>query len=304
MTTFHEQNMPRILIADDTLANIRVLGTILKRERYQINVAKNGQQAVSIAMKTIPDLILMDIMMPEMDGLEACRRIKAEPSLEDIPIIFLSAKSEDEDIIQGFELGAADYVTKPFKPKILLARVKTHIALRQKTQDLKAFAHRDGLTLLANRRCFDEFLLQEWLRCLRMNCPLSLVMVDIDYFKLYNDTYGHLQGDETLKKVAQAIAKIGDSSNDLAARFGGEEFSSIYGGSNLEAGIQFAQKICNDIEALQIPHSNSKISDVVTTSVGVACLIPEDPNSYLNLIKIADEKLYVAKTSGRNQIKY
>jgi len=292
----------RVLIVDDTPDNIRVLGTVLRQQDYQINVAQNGLQALNLTSKIMPDLILLDIMMPEMDGLETCRRLKEDPITRDIPVIFLSAKAEDEDVLQGFELGAADYVTKPFNPKILLARVKTHLALRQKTKQLQAFADRDGLTLLANRRRFDEFLTSEWRRCQRAQTPLSLIMIDIDYFKFYNDTYGHLKGDDTLKQVAQSIASVGTRPTDLPARFGGEEFSVLYGNTDHETAIRFAQDILERIEQLQIPHSYSKVSKVVTASLGVATQIPNEEHSPLDLIEEADAKLYTAKENGRNQV--
>ncbi len=298
-----KHSSPRVLIVDDTPDNIRVLGTILRQQDYQINVAQNGLQALNLTSKIMPDLILLDIMMPELDGLETCRRLKADPITRDIPVIFLSAKAEDEDVLQGFELGAADYVTKPFNPKILLARVKTHLFLRQQTKQLQAFADRDGLTLLANRRRFDEFLLSEWRRCHRAQTPLSLLMIDIDYFKLYNDAYGHLKGDDTLKQVAQIIAAVGSRPTDLAARFGGEEFSVLYGNTDHETAIHFAQDIRQQIEGLSIPHSDSKVSDVVTASLGVATKIPDEELSALNLIEAADARLYAAKEAGRNQVK-
>ncbi len=297
-----KQSSPRVLIVDDTPDNIRVLGTILRQQDYQINVAQNGVQALNLTGKIMPDLILLDIMMPELDGLETCRRLKQDPITRDIPVIFLSAKAEDEDVLQGFELGAADYVTKPFNPRILLARVKTHIALRQQTKQLQAFADRDGLTLLANRRRFDEFMRSEWRRCHRAQAPLSLVMIDIDYFKLYNDAYGHLKGDDTLKQVAQVLAAVGNRPTDLPARFGGEEFSVLYGNTDHETATRFAQDIRAHIEALQIPHSDSKVSNVVTASLGVATQVPDDQHSPLLLIEEADTKLYAAKEAGRNRV--
>ncbi len=301
-TVFQELAAQRILIVDDTPDNIRVLGTVLRQQDYQINIAQNGVQALTLTSKIMPDLILLDIMMPEMDGFETCRQLKKDPITRDIPIIFLSAKAEDEDVLQGFELGAADYVTKPFNPKILLARVKTHLALRQKTKQLQAFADRDGLTLLANRRRFDECLKNEWRRCQRAKTPLSLIMIDIDYFKPYNDTYGHLQGDDTLKQVAQTIAAVGTRPTDLAARFGGEEFAVLYGNTDHDTAIHFAQEIRQQIEQLHIPHSDSDISQVVTASLGVATCIPDEARSSLDLIKAADAKLYAAKENGRNQV--
>lgn len=299
-----ESATPRILIVDDTQKNIQVLGTILKREKYQINVAQNGLQAIQVAEKVLPDLILLDVLMPELDGFQACKKLKESSSTCDIPVIFLTAKVETEDVIRGFEVGGADYVTKPFNASILLARVRTHIALREKTKQLALFANYDGLTQVANRRYFDEFLDREWRRCIRSQQCLSLIMIDIDFFKTYNDTYGHLQGDEALKSVSAVIKEIGKRGSDLSARYGGEEFVIVLGNTPAYAAQQLATKLCSDIHALQIPHSGSKISPYITVSLGVASIIPTIGMETSELIQLADKQLYNAKEAGRNQVQF
>jgi len=299
-----ESTTPRILIVDDTQKNIQVLGTILKREKYQINVAQNGLQAIQMAEKVLPDLILLDVLMPELDGFQACKKLKESAITCDIPVIFLTAKVETEDVIKGFEVGGADYVTKPFNASILLARVRTHIALREKTKQLELFANYDGLTQVANRRYFNEFLDREWRRCIRSQQCLSLIMLDIDYFKIYNDTYGHLQGDEALKKVSAVIKEIGKRGSDLSARYGGEEFIIVLGNTPAYAAQQLAEKLCVDIHALHIPHSGSKINEYITVSLGVASIIPTIEIENSELIKLADKQLYSAKEAGRNQVQF
>jgi diguanylate cyclase (GGDEF)-like protein len=292
----------RILIADDTPYNLKVLNAVLSQQHYHITVAHNGLETLRLAVTESPDLILLDIMMPGMDGIEACQRLKKNLDTCDIPIIFLTAKSEDDDIIRGLDLGAADYITKPFNPKILLARVRTHLSLRQKTKELLEFAHKDGLTLIANRRRFDSYLESEWQRCLRTQLPLSLIMIDIDFFKSYNDTYGHLQGDEILKVTAQTLEKVISGTPYLVARYGGEEFSIILSNTTLESATNVAAQAHFEIANLNIAHSKSKLKKL-TASFGIATLVPNERNSSKDLISMADSRLFKAKENGRNCIK-
>ncbi|MEY3220599.1 MAG: hypothetical protein RIT27_1956 [Pseudomonadota bacterium] len=292
----------RILIADDTPYNLKVLSAVLTQQHYTILTARNGLETLELAVSSAPDLILLDIMMPSMDGLEACEHLKQDPKTCDIPIIFLTAKAEDDDIIKGLELGAADYITKPFNPKILLARVKTHLLLRQKTKELQEFAHKDGLTLIANRRRFDSFLETEWKRCLHAQTYLSLIMLDIDFFKYYNDTYGHLQGDEILKITAKTLEKVVSNTPYLVARYGGEEFAIILSNAPLEEAISIAAKAHFEIVNLNIAHKSSKLKKL-TASFGIASVIPSDQLTIKDLISMADIRLFRAKENGRNCIK-
>lgn len=293
---------PRVLIVDDTPKNIQLLGTLLK-EDYQINAANNGLKAIEMVEKVPPDLILLDVMMPEMDGHETCRKLKERDAFKDIPIIFLTAMAQPEDIIKGFELGGVDYITKPFNSLELKVRVKTHIDLRLKTLKLQELSERDGLTMIPNRRRFEESLDNEWRRCLRSTLPISLLMIDIDYFKLYNDNYGHLQGDDCLKKVATAIADTVCRPGDLAARYGGEEFAVILGNTYMEGAKHIAEKIVSNIEKLNLSHERSEVSDRITLSIGISTLIPAKEYTTEKLIQNADDSLYEAKEAGRNQIK-
>ncbi len=292
-----------ILLVDDNPKNLKLLGNLLKGT-YKTVVAESGREALEFVKKRVPELILLDIMMPEMTGFEVCERVKASPETRDIPIIFLSAKTETQDIVKGFEVGGVDYITKPFQVPELLARVHTHIELRQKTLILQSIADRDGLTMIPNRRRFDEFLDGEWRRCLREQTPLTFIMIDIDWFKRYNDLYGHLQGDECLKQIAQTIGKTVRRPTDFAARFGGEEFAVVLGNTGAQQAMMIAENIRTAIEGLQIPHNASEISHVVTISLGVATVIPDAKTSPEDLINAADERLYEAKNTGRNQVRY
>lgn len=293
----------RILIVDDTMPNIQMLGTVLRQEDYQINIAQNGPQALRMAERVLPDLILLDIMMPEMDGFEVCMQLKENPVTQDIPVIFLTARVDTCDVVRGFAIGAADYVTKPVEASILLARVRTHLSLYHKTQELAAIAHRDGLTLIANRRCFNEFLERKWQQCLSSAHPLSLLLLDIDYFKLYNDTYGHLQGDEVLKRVAQVLQEVEQEYEAaLAARFGGEEFSIVIANTNPEQAYQIAQALQEQIRHLQIPHRSSLIAAHLTLSIGVMTVVPNEQTNVEDFLEAADQQLYAAKDAGRDCI--
>ena len=292
----------RILIVDDTPQNIQVLGTILRQEGYRINVAQNGKKAIETAHKVHPDLILLDVMMPEMDGFEACLKLRQSEETKDIPIIFLTAKKELDDVVKGFEVGGVDYVSKPFNSIELLARIRTHLDLWHKTRQLQGMADKDGLTMIANRRRFDAFYDLEWRRCLRNNASVSLVMIDIDFFKNYNDYYGHLQGDTCLKKIAEIVDLKCRRPGDLAARYGGEEFVAVLSETDLESARQVAEGIRQQVETLQIPHERSKALKFITVSMGLATTMPVSAENKMSLLSAADEQLYEAKKRGRNQI--
>ncbi|MCP4694155.1 MAG: diguanylate cyclase [Desulfobacterales bacterium] len=296
------EEKPLILIVDDASKNLEVLGFLLKKD-YQINLADNGYKAIEMAKKNSPFLILLDIMMPGIDGLETCKELKKLNEIRDVPVIFLTGRTRTEDIVKGFEAGAVDYVTKPFNTLELKVRIKNHIDLRQKTLVLQSLSERDGLTMIPNRRRFQEFLNTEWRRCSRNRSPISLSMIDIDYFKLYNDHYGHLAGDKCLKKVANAIAGCLYRPGDLAARYGGEEFSVVMSDTDLPGAIKLAERIDASIKELELPHADSPVSDHLTLSIGIGAMAPDARNTPEQLIQTADDSLYAAKNSGRDQIK-
>ncbi|VXD19398.1 Response regulator receiver modulated diguanylate cyclase [Planktothrix serta PCC 8927] len=462
-----------ILIIDDKLENLKVLSEILKQQGYKIRQAVNGISALRAIQSFPPDLILLDIKMPEMDGYEVCQKLKQDAQTQEIPIIFISALNEVWDKVKAFQVGGVDYISKPFQVEEVIARIETQLIIqRQKRQlqaeieyrqaqeerlkveiqhrlakeqqlkeeiirrketeeilyqsraliqsvlntsmdgiaafqavrdtltgqiidfrclvvnpiisqilnkdrsnlmgkiilkrllkkidvtlfekfvhlvetgipliddifyrgkntqgwyhfiavklgdgfsiairditerkqielDLSRWAKLDGLTGVANRHYFDQFLNQEWLRNQQEKQPISLILCDVDYFKAYNDTYGHLEGDDCLKKVAKAIEQVVQRPGNLLARYGGEEFVIILTQTNLLEALQIATEIQASIQALNIPHAQSQVSDLLTISLGISSLIPTKENSIQVLIKGADEALYEAKQKGRNRI--
>jgi PleD family two-component response regulator len=219
-------NRGTLLIVDDEPVNVELLVTLLKAD-FKIETATSGAEALELAQIVKPDLILLDVMMPTMDGFEVCTRLKSNVGTADIPVIFITARSDAEAEACGLELGASDYVTKPISPPIMLARVRNHIAFKKARDALAASALVDGLTGIANRRCFDEALAVECGRVNRHAGLLSLILFDLDHFKALNDTWGHLAGDECLKKVGVVARAALQRSADIVARYGGEEFVCI-----------------------------------------------------------------------------
>ena len=297
-----EPQKSSILIVDDIPANIKVLGESLKAE-YRIRLATDGEKALKIAASTNPpDLILLDIVMPRMDGYEVCRRLKEDPTTRNIPVIFITAMAEEEDETKGLACGAVDYITKPFKLPIVRARIKTHLELKRHRDTLEALSTLDGLTGIPNRRRFDEVLKLEWLRGQREGAELSLIMIDIDHFKLYNDNYGHIEGDDCLKKVAACLAGAIGRPADFVARFSGEEFAVILPMTDEDGAATVAASLLEEIGELQLAHAYSPIAPQVTISLGVATMRPEPQVVPKTLIERADKALYAAKTAGRNRI--
>jgi diguanylate cyclase (GGDEF)-like protein len=296
------EDRAKILIVDDEKINIDVLVGLLK-PYYRTVAAKNGEQAFKrLAVPPLPDLILLDVMMPDMDGYEVCRRLKSNPEFRDIPVIFVTAKSDERDEAMGFKVGAVDYITKPLRPLIVLARVKAHIELKRRGDMLEKLVGLDGLTGIANRRQFDTVLASEWKRSIRYHRDIAIILMDIDFFKRYNDYYGHTEGDECLKKIAASISKAMPRAEDLAARYGGEEFACILPETNCKGALGVAHRILEKVHSLNIPHENSSVADHVTISIGVACSCPNLNDTSLELLEMADKALYQAKQGGRNQI--
>jgi diguanylate cyclase (GGDEF)-like protein/PAS domain S-box-containing protein len=419
---FSASRKPAILIVDDAPDNLALLRTAMLRQGYQTFVATSGDRALEIAQRIKPDLVLLDVVMPGLDGLETCRRMKAHPATARIPVIFMSALGDTDDIVAGFDMGAVDYIPKPLRPEEVCARVRAQLRLSsgsdaQKEQadrlrmivdsmdqglliversgrvqyanpacdrylgyaaeelvgrslaDLVAqldsypdgcsameaigdgtrevlIRHRDGglrsmdltmtpmhaadglfvallhdithhkqssdalqraamldpLTKIANRRHFDAFLEKEWQRAIRNAQPLSLVVLDVDHFKLYNDTLGHVAGDVCLQKVAQALEAHALRPTDLAARYGGEEFVLLFAETPHEAAARLAEAIRTTVEALQLPNPRSPTSPWITVSVGVATIVPTQLDQIEQLFVCADRAMYAAKGAGRNRV--
>ncbi|MEP6679320.1 MAG: diguanylate cyclase [Betaproteobacteria bacterium] len=292
---------PLLLIADDEPVNLELLVNGL-RDDFRIRVATDGEQALALAVDDEPpDLILLDVVMPGADGYEVCRRLKLQEATREIPVIFVTSMGHEEDETHGLELGAVDYITKPVNLRITRARIQTHLKLKQARQHLAALSHIDGLTGIANRRRFDEALAVEWRRGVRAGTPLALVIADIDYFKQFNDRYGHLAGDDCLRRVAGAIDHSMRRPADLSARYGGEEFVALLAATDAEGACQVAETMRAHVAALEIANGDAAPLHV-TISCGVAIGIPTEDASMADLVTRADAKLYEAKAAGRNRV--
>jgi len=305
----------KILIIDDTPANIQILHAVLG-EAYSIFFAASGREGITMARKELPDLILLDIMMPGMDGYAVCRKLKGEALTRHIPLIFITAMSTVEDETKGLELGAIDYITKPFNPPIVKARVKNHLELKRhrdllekvtieldkKNLALNLLAREDALTGLANRRYFNEVLASEIRRAQRSGQLLSLILGDVDFFKNYNDHYGHIAGDKCLQAIGLILLKTFKRAGDLPARYGGEEFVVIFLDTPPGHAGFLAEKLRQKMMAQAIPHAFSAAADVVTLSFGVVEAQPSKERNAEWYINEADKALYRAKESGRNQV--
>ena len=290
-----------ILIVDDTPANLTVLADALKTD-YRVKIATSRQAALDILNREKPALVMLDVMMPGLDGFEVCRRMKQQPETKDIPVIFVTAKNDIIDQEEGLNLGAVDYITKPFFLPIVKSRVRIHVSLKLKSDLLESLAHADGLTGIPNRRRFDDAFELEWKRAMRTGTSVSLIMIDVDFFKLYNDTYGHGMGDTCLQQVASALSEVITRPSDLVARYGGEEFIALLPDTTVEGAHVIAERMCNIVESLKIPHENSVVSSYVTVSAGLAGLVPIADSEPQKLLKQADHMLYQAKESGRNRV--
>ncbi|MGM0675940.1 MAG: diguanylate cyclase domain-containing protein [Pseudomonadota bacterium] len=291
-----------VLIVDDQPTNIHALASLLKAD-YRILTATRGEKALELSQgEQAPDLILLDIVMPDMDGYETCRRLKDNETTRSIPVIFVTALDHDKDEEQGLNLGASDYISKPFNPAIVRARVRNQVNLKLKTDMLEKISLQDGLTEIPNRRYFDQKLAEEWARSSRNDQSLALLMVDIDQFKPFNDHYGHGAGDECLRRVAQALRRVPTRATDLVARYGGEEFVVLLPETDTRGAQHVAQAMLEAVRSLEVTHDYSDVAPHVTISIGGAIQSRQHPKpSAEDLKKAADTALYQAKTNGRNR---
>jgi diguanylate cyclase (GGDEF)-like protein len=292
-----------LLIVDDQPLIIQTLSNLF-RDDYNIKVATGGIRALEIAESDPqPGLILLDIRMPDVDGYEVLRRLQENDRTRGIPVIFITAMNEDADEEKGLNLGAVDFITKPIRPAIVRARVRNHMSLKIKTDQLERLSMVDSLTDMPNRRFFDDYFARAWGYAQRESKMVSIVMMDIDHFKQYNDYYGHGAGDECLRRVARAILSQVSRPADLVARYGGEEFIAVLPGTSSAGALTASRKFKAAVEAISIPHEKSGTAPVVTISVGSATYgenyKPEESDL---LLKAADAALYQAKEGGRNRI--
>lgn len=293
----------RIMIVDDEVSNIDALCDILCPE-YNVIVAKNGASAITMAEKHIPDLIMLDIIMPDMTGFEVIAKLKHSNLTNKIPVIFITGLDDIKNEEKGLLLGAVDYITKPFSGSIVKARVKTHLQIVEYINTIENMCMIDALTGLANRRYLDSQLPIEWERAAREATAIAFIMIDIDHFKNYNDTYGHPQGDTLLKAAAAVFKKSLFRPADLVARWGGEEFAVLLPETNMNGAIEVAERIRKNIEQMDVICTDGTVTKV-TISLGVNSREPVIRNNIglENFVALADKALYVAKKTGRNCVR-
>jgi len=297
------QEAQKVLVADDDAINRQVLASLLKPD-YVVLLAKTGEQALERAVRHLPDLVLLDVMMPDMNGYEVLRLLRADPQTAHIQVIFITGKGRPEDEARGLKMGAADYITKPFNATVVVARVATHLQVVRQRRLLEHLAHMDGLTELANRRSFDEAYQAEWQRATRHGHALSVAILDIDFFKQFNDHYGHPAGDRALRAVARSARGAMRRPGDMAARYGGEELVVIMPETDAAQARHVAESIREAVAQLLVPHEYSGASPVLTVSIGGATLAPGGQESASTLFDAADSALYGAKAGGRNRVQW
>jgi diguanylate cyclase (GGDEF)-like protein len=291
-------NKAKILIVDDEAINIHILSNTLT-EIYDIFAVTSGKETIEFCLRTPPDLVLMDMDMPGVDGLAACRALKEFSETRDIPVMFITAHLDSDAEDQCWDAGGVDFLVKPVNTNTLKHRIKSHLALKQVTDELRKMAYQDGLTQVSNRRYFNEYLARQNKLKQRSGLPLGLMMFDIDFFKSFNDLYGHLAGDDCLRLVAKALSASVVRPGDFVARFGGEEFAIVLPDTDIEGVILVAQKVQAQVEALEINHEGSPLGRV-SGSIGIAVSDAKAPEQG-KLIERADKHLYQAKATGRNK---
>lgn len=307
-------NKTKILVIDDQISNLDILAYFLNSQGAVVQTLSAGEQAVAVALKFQPDLILLDVMMPGQDGYTTCKALKQNDKTSAIPVIFASALTESHDKIKGFELGAIDYISKPLELKEILARLVAHLGVHRQKNQLQNLNHKlqqeiqlrkretdillenqtklqannkllqklatvDALTQVGNRRCFEHSLMIEWRRAIRERTPLSLIMCDVDNFKAYNDYYGHQRGDTCLQKIAHTLLQIFKRPSDLLCRYGGEEFSVILPNTPAPGAAHMAEKMRLAVSELNLDHQGISEQDTVSISVGVSSF---QPNEYFS----------------------
>lgn len=291
----------KILIIDDAAINLHLLDGVLKPE-YSVLMAKNGQQGLKLAREQTPDLILLDVVMPEMDGYRVLHRLQADRRTKDIPVIFITGKDTPEDEARGLQYGAVDYITKPLHEVIVKARVATHLKLARQRHMLEILANIDGLTELPNRRQLDKTLEREIERSKRSGLPLSLAIIDVDCFKQFNDHFGHAHGDKALQSVARLLANNLCRPGDMVARYGGEEFVLLLPDTTEQGAWLLVDTIRKRLEESHLPHPASCTGPWLTISAGIATSAGTPDCDAEKLLQLADQRLYQAKRNGRNAV--
>jgi diguanylate cyclase (GGDEF)-like protein len=301
-----------ILLIDDDLTSVSLLRRPLSG-LGQLRFARSGADGLRLARKRVPDVVLLDVEMPGISGFDVCTAMKSEAGLRDVPIIFITSHDSIDQEVTGLNLGAADFISKPLRVPLVIARVKTQLTMKAMADALRRAATIDALTGLANRGRLDEMVGREWSRCHRTRLPLSILMLDIDCFKLYNDRYGHQAGDQCLAAVATVIGRATRRPGDLAARYGGEEFSVLLPDTPRDGAARVAQRILEGVDELHLPHDASSVAAHLTISIGGATSSPSagpKPDGLRQVhhgqasawLAAADASLYAAKRAGRHRV--
>lgn len=304
----------KILLVDDSKIEQMVISSYLDPQKHQVIIASSGEEGVEAFYSQHPDLILLDVMMPGIDGYEVAKRIR-QSSEPWVPIIFLSGKTSSQDLAEGIAAGGDDYLTKPVDPLVLSAKLQamdriakmraqliaTTIQLEQANQELKQLSLSDGLTGIANRRYLDQTLPSELNRAFREQFPISVLLIDVDHFKKFNDHHGHLEGDDCLKQIAWQLRGACRRGSDFACRYGGEEFCVLLPNTDLLGANAVASNILGSIESLQIPHLGIEPATTVTISIGIYSHDSSEPIKANAFLANADCALYQAKNAGRAQ---
>ncbi len=308
----------KVLVVEDSKVALKAISGYIENMGVQPFLAENGKDAIEIYNRERPDIVLLDIILPDTDGYEVAKEIRRLQGKDEwTAIIFLSVMSKDEDLARGIEVGGDDYIMKPVGSVVVQAKVRAMYRLVQMqralvklagqlndaNQELQRLSMTDGLTGIANRRMFDMSLAREWRRCLRLSKPLSIVMLDVDYFKKYNDRYGHQEGDDCLVAVANEVSRAAPRPGDLVARYGGEEFVMILSETTESGANLVADRIRRQVERLNLPHKDSPYGHV-TVSCGISSVQPTTGLTPEMLVKSADNALYLSKNQGRNMITY
>jgi len=323
LESFSKDRHPIVLLVDDQIMVSEGVRRMLESESdIEYHYCSDATQAVETAINLKPTIILQDLIMPNIDGYTLVRSYRENPNTANIPIIVLSTKEAPLDKSTAFENGANDYLVKLPEKIEFIARIRAHTKayltqlerdeafrklgelqqeLQKSNTELQKLSRQDGLTGIANRRRFDDFIRKECLRSARDSMPISIILIDIDYFKLYNDNYGHLRGDDCLKKVAHALLMAVQRPADLVARYGGEEFVVVLPNTDITGARNIAEVLRRAIEALEIPHAYSPLNNVLTISMGIASKVASKNNSPADIIDMADKAMYEAKHAGRNQ---
>jgi diguanylate cyclase (GGDEF)-like protein len=292
---------PTVLIVDDEPSSIAVLNQILCKD-YEVLFATGGREALEIANAQLPDIILLDIAMSDLNGHEVCARLQADDRTKRIPIIFVTAMTHIEDEVKGLETGAIDYITKPIRPQVVQARVRNHLEIKKYRDFLENLSTTDPLTGINNRRQLDEALDREWKRAIREANPISFLLVDVDYFKSFNDHYGHPAGDNCLREIARGMSQCLLRPADLVARYGGDEFACVLPNTDIQGAFFVANRLKSKIDEMHLPQDFSPIDDHVTISIGGAFQCPLVNDQFSTIVQNADKNLYEAKQTGRNKI--